>query len=151
VLFLLSIPATLKNYLLRTASLLVYTPAQEHFGIVPLEAMIAGVPVLAHNSGGPLETIEEGRTGWLRPAEGVQWAAVMRMALFEMEEGAVLDMATRGRERIIELFSREKMAERLDGEFDEISDRRSIRGLVLTVLAGMGVVIGLGVAFALRS
>ncbi|KAG0640474.1 hypothetical protein HOY80DRAFT_1041746 [Tuber brumale] len=151
VLFLLSIPATLKTYLLGTASLLVYTPAQEHFGIVPLEAMIAGVPVLAHSSGGPLETIEEGKTGWLRPAEDEQWAAVMRMALFELEEGVILEMATRGRERVLELFSREKMAERLDGEFDEISDRRSIRGLVLTMLAGMGVVIGLGAAFALRS
>ncbi|PWW79955.1 Glycosyltransferase Family 4 protein [Tuber magnatum] len=151
VLFLLSIPATLKSYLLKTASLLVYTPAREHFGIVPLEAMIAGVPVLAHNSGGPLETIQEGKTGWLRPAEDEQWAAVMRTALFELEEKVIVEMATRGRERVLELFSKEKMAERLDGEFDEISDGRSIRGLVLTVLAGMGAVIGLGVAFALGS
>ncbi|RPA91011.1 UDP-Glycosyltransferase/glycogen phosphorylase [Choiromyces venosus 120613-1] len=149
VLFLLSIPATLKAYLLKTASLLVYTPAREHFGIVPLEAMIAGVPVLAHNSGGPLETIEEGKTGWLRPAEEGQWVAVMRMALFELEEKVIAEMATRGRERVLELFSKEKMAQRLDDEFDEISETRSIRGLVLTILAGMGVVIGLGTAFAL--
>lgn len=151
VLFLLSIPATLKAYLLKTTSLLVYTPAQEHFGIVPLEAMIAGVPVLAHNSGGPLETIEEGKTGWLRPAEDEQWTAVMRMALFELEEKAIAEMATHGRERVLELFSKEKMAERLDSEFDEISDGGSTGGLVWIIWAGLGMVIGLGTAFAFRS
>jgi len=151
VLFLLSIPATLKAYLLKTTSLLVYTPAQEHFGIVPLEAMIAGVPVLAHNSGGPLETIEEGKTGWLRPAEDEQWTAVMRMALFELEEKAIAEMATHGRERVLELFSKEKMAERLDSEFDEISDGGSTGGLVWIIWAGLGMVIGLGTTFAFRS
>lgn len=43
VLFLLSIPASWKAYLLRTSSLLVYTPEKEHFGIVPLEAMMEEV------------------------------------------------------------------------------------------------------------
>ena len=43
VLFLLSVPNTLKMMLLNAARLLVYTPANEHFGIVPLEAMLAGV------------------------------------------------------------------------------------------------------------
>jgi alpha-1,3/alpha-1,6-mannosyltransferase len=43
VLFLLSVPNTLKIMLLNAARLLVYTPANEHFGIVPLEAMLAGV------------------------------------------------------------------------------------------------------------
>ncbi|KAG0632769.1 hypothetical protein HOY80DRAFT_1141896 [Tuber brumale] len=55
VLFLLSISVMLKTYLLRTPSLRVYTTAGEHFGIVPLEAVIARVLVLAHKSGGPLE------------------------------------------------------------------------------------------------
>lgn len=43
VLFLLSIPARLKTLLLQTSSLLLYTPENEHFGIVPLEAMLAEV------------------------------------------------------------------------------------------------------------
>ena len=37
----------------------------EHFGIVPLEAMLAGRPVLACNSGGPVESIIHGVTGYL--------------------------------------------------------------------------------------
>lgn len=43
VLFLLSIPASWKAYLLKASSLLLYTPEREHFGIVPLEALIAEV------------------------------------------------------------------------------------------------------------
>lgn len=35
----------------------------EDFGIVPVEAMAHGKPVLAHKSGGHLETIREGETG----------------------------------------------------------------------------------------
>ena len=35
----------------------IYTPQNEHFGIVPIEALSVGVPVIGCNSGGPLETI----------------------------------------------------------------------------------------------
>ncbi len=38
-------------------------PTLEDFGIVPVEAMAAGKPVLAYKSGGALETIIEGKTG----------------------------------------------------------------------------------------
>mmetsp|Transcript_21415 Transcript_21415/g.46756 ORF Transcript_21415/g.46756 Transcript_21415/m.46756 type:complete len:229 (+) Transcript_21415:647-1333(+) len=52
--------------LFQTALCVVYTPDKEHFGIVPLEAMYAGTPVLAVNSGGPVETVRDGETGFLR-------------------------------------------------------------------------------------
>jgi glycosyltransferase involved in cell wall biosynthesis len=43
----------------------VYTPFREHFGIVPLEAMYAGSAIVALNSGGPKETVQDGSTGYL--------------------------------------------------------------------------------------
>lgn len=52
--------------LFQNALCVVYTPDREHFGIVPLEAMYAGTPVLAVNTGGPLETVKDGVTGFLR-------------------------------------------------------------------------------------
>jgi hypothetical protein len=52
--------------LFQTALCVAYTPDKEHFGIVPLEAMYAGTPVLAVNSGGPTETVVDGITGFLR-------------------------------------------------------------------------------------
>ncbi len=42
----------------------LFFPAEdEDFGIVPVEAMGHGVPVIAHRSGGPLESVIEGKTG----------------------------------------------------------------------------------------
>lgn len=39
--------------------------SEEDFGIVPVEAMAAGVPVIAFGEGGVVETIENGKTGIL--------------------------------------------------------------------------------------
>ncbi len=64
--FRLDITDAERASLFQTALCVVYTPDKEHFGIVPLEAMFAGTPVLAVNSGGPLETIRDGETGFLR-------------------------------------------------------------------------------------
>lgn len=51
--------------LMQSALCLVYTPHLEHFGIVPLESMFAGRPVIAVKSGGPMETVVDGKTGFL--------------------------------------------------------------------------------------
>jgi glycosyltransferase involved in cell wall biosynthesis len=56
---------TKRNQLLSSASVLCYTRHREHFGIVPLEAMDSGIPVVAIRSGGPMETIVNGVTGYL--------------------------------------------------------------------------------------
>lgn len=45
------------------ATALLYPVEDEDFGIVPVEAMGHGVPVIAHKSGGPRETILDGETG----------------------------------------------------------------------------------------
>ena len=47
---------------------LIFT-AEEDFGIVPVEAMAAGRPVLAYGSGGALETIKEGVSGLFFPEQ----------------------------------------------------------------------------------
>ena len=47
---------------LRNCRALIF-PGEEDFGIVPVEAMAAGKPVIAYRKGGALETVIDGKTG----------------------------------------------------------------------------------------
>ncbi|KIW63971.1 hypothetical protein PV04_08931 [Phialophora macrospora] len=117
VLFLLSVPGPFKETLLNNARLLLYTPTNEHFGIVPVEAMQHGLPVLASDTGGPLETIVEGETGWLRDVSQVdEWTAVMDKVLNEMSSADLEKIGHQGRERVHHYFTRVIMAEKLRNE-----------------------------------
>lgn len=51
----------------------------ETFGLVPIESMMNGTPVISHNSGGPRETIHSGQSGFLfdTPVELVKYMDVI--------------------------------------------------------------------------
>jgi len=59
VTFLLNFTTAQRTALLHSKNTLalVYTPTNEHFGIGPVEGMVCGVPVVACESGGPMESI----------------------------------------------------------------------------------------------
>lgn len=127
VLFLLSVPTTFKDTLLIQSKLLLYTPINEHFGIVPVEAMRAGLPVLASNTGGPLETIVEGVTGWLRNAHDDEaWTAIMEKVLYELSETELETISAAGKLRADKNFSLTAMGDRLEEEISSMlaADRR---------------------------
>jgi D-inositol-3-phosphate glycosyltransferase len=60
---------------LRSADVVACTPWYEPFGIVPVEAMACGVPVLATAVGGMLDTVVDGMTGVLVPPKDPQACA----------------------------------------------------------------------------
>ncbi|MGW4487336.1 glycosyltransferase [Amycolatopsis sp. NPDC004368] len=65
--------------LLRSADAVVCTPWYEPFGIVPLEAMACGVPVVAAAVGGLTDTVVDGVTGLLvRPRRADELAVRLR-------------------------------------------------------------------------
>nr|XP_023012047.1 alpha-1,3/1,6-mannosyltransferase ALG2 [Leptinotarsa decemlineata] len=101
VIFLKSPNDNLKAELLNSCSCLVYTPVKEHFGIVPLEAMLVSKPVIAVNSGGPRETVDHGVTGYLCEPNSDSLADFMYRVL----KDNIKEMGARGRDRLDDRFS----------------------------------------------
>ncbi|KAG0645894.1 GDP-Man:Man(2) c(2)-PP-Dol alpha-1 [Hyphodiscus hymeniophilus] len=154
VLFLLSVQSAFKEMLLKSAKLLIYTPSNEHFGIVPLEAMLEGVPVLAANTGGPLETVVDGKTGWHCPPDDVEkWTAVMNKVLHEMSEKELEAIGRAGRERVKEEFSDIKMATRLDNIIDGMAgnERRTLIEIPLLFLTLAALCVDVGYYLVLQN
>ncbi|EKD99715.1 MAG: hypothetical protein ACD_22C00191G0005 [uncultured bacterium] len=63
IIFMGRAPDQVKHRLMKNALGLINPIADEDFGIVPIEALSHGTPVLAHKSGGHLEFIKEGFNG----------------------------------------------------------------------------------------
>ena len=103
VTFLCSFSDSEKVSLLTSCTALIYTPSNEHFGICPLEAMYMERPVIAVNSGGPLETVIDGKTGFL--CEPTPDAFAVKMAHFVRTTGARGEMGKAGKRRVIGSFS----------------------------------------------
>lgn len=61
------VPEETKLGLLRSADVFVSASQHEGFGLVFLEAMAAGLPVICYNMGGQTDFLADGRTGYLVP------------------------------------------------------------------------------------
>lgn len=127
VIFLPSLPSPLLNTLLLNPSVqgLLYTPTDEHFGIVPLEAMACGIPILATNTGGPKESIVDAGfdhtkgvltnsqgTGLLRQPTAKVWTAAL-VTLLSISDSERTNMQRASKQRVKDLFSREAMCSAL--------------------------------------
>lgn len=71
-----------KDHLQRCRALIF--PGVEDFGIVPVEAMAAGAPVIAYAKGGALETVVDGETGLLFREQS---ADSIKQAVLRVESG----------------------------------------------------------------
>jgi glycosyltransferase involved in cell wall biosynthesis len=94
----------------------VFTAPNEDFGLVPLEAMACGKPVIAQARGGPLETLLHGETGLL--IDGTPAAYAEALAAFAgLDHLALDDIARRCRCRA-EQFSWENFVRTVDAHME---------------------------------
>ena len=105
IVFLPSFNEMQRNYLLKEADCLMYTPSFEHFGIVPLEAMYLKLPVIASNTGGPTETIVHNITGYLCDATPESFASALLDLLVTKTQKERDAMGNAGHERVKTQFS----------------------------------------------
>ncbi|XP_029445748.1 alpha-1,3/1,6-mannosyltransferase ALG2 [Rhinatrema bivittatum] len=111
VTFLRSFSDEEKLCLLCNCICVLYTPSNEHFGIVPLEAMYMCCPVIAVNSGGPLETVVNNVTGFLCDPVPAQFSEAMEK--FVKTPSLKSSMGMEGRTRVKERFSSEAFSNQL--------------------------------------
>ncbi|XP_020507565.2 alpha-1,3/1,6-mannosyltransferase ALG2 isoform X2 [Labrus bergylta] len=119
VTFLRSPSDSLKVALLQGSAAVLYTPSREHFGIVPVEAMYCCCPVIAVNSGGPLESVADGETGFLCEPTAEAFSQGMGR-LFE-EPQLRRDMGQAGRRRVQDKFSLQAFSDQLYGYIVRLS------------------------------
>uniref|UniRef100_A0A915C9J4 Alpha-1,3/1,6-mannosyltransferase ALG2 n=1 Tax=Parascaris univalens TaxID=6257 RepID=A0A915C9J4_PARUN len=112
ILFLRSPADNVKVELLRRAIAVLYTPSNEHFGIVPVEAMYMKTCVIAVNSGGPKESIVDGVSGFLVDAEVDAFAN--KMAQLVRGEVDAVRIGEDGRKRVESMFTFNKFAHQLE-------------------------------------
>jgi len=91
------------EHLLSNADLFLIPSGQESFGLVALEAMSSGVPVIGARIGGLPEVVAEGETGFLFPVGEVQSMADKAIELLSDRERH-LQFKRAARERAVRLF-----------------------------------------------
>lgn len=102
--------------LLGQASVFVLPSRSEGFSNAIVEAMMAGLPVVATAVGGNAEAVVEGETGLLVPPGNPEALAAALLQLLADPERA-RRMGEAGRERAVRLFSSEGMLARLEEIF----------------------------------
>ncbi|BGO99960.1 Alpha-1,3-mannosyltransferase-like protein [Rhodotorula toruloides] len=135
IVFLLNATSSQKSLLLSASHTgtvaLLYTPMFEHFGIVPIEAMASGIPVVATETGGPTETVidkglpspDEGdlaesdprreTTGLLRPRDPAAWSDALS-SLLALTPSQRATISSAGRERVKTAFGTDRLGEELE-------------------------------------
>ena len=118
-----TLPRTDVVQLLSHASAFVCPSVYEPFGIVNVEAMACGAPVVASAVGGIPEVVVDGETGWLVPIavdndglpsdpDGFARALAARVNQLLGDDGMSRRMGQAGRARVLDHFSWPSIAAR---------------------------------------
>ncbi|XP_058109290.1 uncharacterized protein LOC131252651 [Magnolia sinica] len=120
--FVTSCSTAERNALLSECICVLYTPKDEHFGIVPLEAMAAQKPVIACNSGGPVETIRHEVTGFLCDPTAHEFSRAM--AHFISDTQMAERMGKEARRHVLETFSTHIFGQQLNRLVVDVANRK---------------------------
>jgi glycosyltransferase involved in cell wall biosynthesis len=95
---------------------------EEGFPIAALDAMGAGLPVIATPVGGVPELIEDGTTGWLVPPRNVE-SLTARLRLLLSDPELRLRMGAAGHARVRDHFSTAQMTANFAQLYDELLNK----------------------------
>ncbi|MEP7456458.1 glycosyltransferase [Phyllobacterium sp. SB3] len=119
--------SSLKSHMAKCRALIF--PGEEDFGIVPVEVMASGRPVLAYGKGGALDTVIDGISGMLFKEQTVE-ALIECVERFEKTEDSFVPSRTRA---LSLFFSKETFKDKITQLIRKELDRRSAQLAVDTI------------------
>jgi glycosyltransferase involved in cell wall biosynthesis len=103
------------------ARLCVYAPVKEPFGLVPLEAMACGTPVVGVREGGVSESVKHGETGLLAERDPQQFADAILTLLEDTD--CRIRLGRQGRVYVQEQWQWEHSVSELEGHLLEVAQQ----------------------------
>ena len=95
-----------------SARITAYTPVQEPFGLVPLESMACGTPVIAVKEGGIQESILHGQTGLLVERDPLLFSEALQSLL--TNQSLLDEYSRKGRDHILKYWTWDKAVATID-------------------------------------
>jgi glycosyltransferase involved in cell wall biosynthesis len=111
--------------LLRSADVVVCVPWYEPFGIVPLEAMACGVPVVAAAVGGLIDTVVDGVTGIHVPPRRTDAIVAAVESLFA-DARLRASLGAAGSRRVRQLYTWERVARAVLEVYGDLMPARAV-------------------------
>ncbi|MFW9971848.1 MAG: glycosyltransferase family 4 protein [Candidatus Odinarchaeota archaeon] len=112
------------NNFYKQSTLTFYTAIEESYGLIPLESMLNGTPVIAFE-GGPSETILDGETGYIIKTNDLDSFAQKAITLIKNKELSK-EFSLRGKEHVINNFSMENSISSLEEIFQKIINKEIV-------------------------
>jgi len=103
---------------------ILFTPIEEDFGMVPLEGFESEKPCIAVNEGGPKETIEDGKDGFLVNSSTEM---VDKMFYLVSNPSIAIKMGKNGKKKLRQKFSEEHFYKRIEEVVEELKEKRNIK------------------------
>lgn len=105
---------------MRALSLVVAPPRHEGFGLLPLEAMASGTPVIASRAGAHAHLIADGVTGWLVPAGDTHALTAAMARAMDLDSVTRRAIGHAGRAHVEAHFSVEREAVRINAVYAQL-------------------------------
>lgn len=104
----------------RAKALLFPIQWEEAFGLVMIEAMACGTPVIAFDRGSVSEIVKDGVTGFICPPDDIECMKEKIKAIYDMSEDKYQEMRRACRKRVEENFIAEKMVDDYEKIFQKV-------------------------------
>ena len=111
--------------LYKLASAFLLPTKYEIFGMVMLEAMYFGIPLITTDNGGAITVINNGENGFILPLDSEKWVNTIYSIIYDKEKARIISI--KERETIIRYYSWNNIVRKMLAEYDYILNNHSVK------------------------